>query len=379
MELLNLCKLSNNRVEQRNDFCFWEVGGYKLDNKHLAMWFEKIYKTPARFMYRDYDRLKNNLNDKKIDLNQNYHLDFLKKLRSQYKKLNLLYSGGTDSATILALAHNNNVIIDETITWFIEDMDLASNSEQKYIVSAGLEKYKKSIVKSSHVICSYTDIEKHFEDRFAFFSSPCDASFPAGLSVAKYISLQKHYNESDSCFLSGIDKPRLLYYNKKWYGVCIDNAVAFGDQSIPNLVPFYMDTENIKGYVKDCILFRNYVLEKKMLSDDKVQFFNPSQSAEHIKVFDRVQIDNAHKQFTEPGLSNNGQKFIMRFNECFKLNRFTLLTKYFRAMDTFFEVFPQTKTNVGMNNYHNQGKFAWFIDLESLEIFTQQEFIPNGF
>jgi len=25
------------------------------------------------------------------------------------------------------------------------------------------------------------------------------------------------------------------------------------------------------------------------------------------------------------------------------------------------------------------GKFAWFIDLDSLEVFTQQELIPNGF
>ena len=48
-------------------------------------------------------------------------------------------------------------------------------------------------------------------------------------------------------------------------------------------------------------------------------------------------------------------------------------------MKTFYEVFPETKTESGLKEYHNNGKFAWFIDLDSLEIYTQDELIPNGF
>ena len=379
MELNNLCRLSTDRVERRNDPYFWQVDGYKLDNKHLALWYEKQNQTNATFVFNNHERLKNNLSDKKIDLTHNYHLDFLKHLRLKHRKLNLLYSGGTDSATILDLAHDNNIIIDETITWVIEDIDLDSNSEQKYIVPAGIKKYQKAIGKSSQIICSHDDLEKRFEDRFAFFSGPCDSNFPIGFSVAKYTALKKYYDQEDMCMISGLDKPRLLYYKKKWYAFCVDNAVAFGDQSIPNLVPFYMDTDNIKGYVKDCLLFRNYLLEKKMVSDEKIQFFNPGQSAEINKVFERVKIEHEDKQFPESTWSNNSQKNSTRFKELFARNRFTLLGNYFRALNTFFEIFPQTKTNAGLDEYHKNGKFAWFIDIESLEVFTQHELIPNGF
>ena len=32
-----------------------------------------------------------------------------------------------------------------------------------------------------------------------------------------------------------------------------------------------------------------------------------------------------------------------------------------------------------MDDFSGQGKFAWFIDIDSLDIYTQQELIPNGF
>ena len=379
MQLLDLCKLSNQRVEDQDPFCFWQVDGYKLDNKHLVMWYEKVHGTRAKFVYRDYARLKHNLQNTEIYLDHNYHLEFLKHLRSTHGSLKLMYSGGTDSATILDMAYKNSIRIDETITLVIEDINLPSNTEQRNIVLPSLEKYRSVINKDTQVVYTHEDIERHFDDRFAFFSGPCDAVIPVGFTAAKYTALKGYYQDKDTCIISGIDKPEILYYNKKWYATCIDSAVAWGDHSIPNLVPFYMDADNIKGYVKDCILFRNHLVGKNLVSDDFFQFFQPDQTKEHTQALERLEIAGSQHQLTEGKLSTNNEKTLLRFKECFGHNQFTTLIKYFEAMKTFYEVFPETKTESGLKEYHNNGKFAWFIDLDSLEIYTQDELIPNGF
>ena len=373
MQLLDLCKLSNQRVEERDPFCFWQVDGYKLDNKHLVMWYEKNHNTRAEFVYRDYDLLKDNLKDTVIDLDQDYHLDFLKHLRSKYETVKLLYSGGTDSATILDMAHRNNIMIDETITLFIEDIDLPSNAEQKNIAIPGLEKYK-SVIGRPHVVkIGYDVIEKHFEDRYSLFSSPCDPFFPVSFSAAKYGPLEEYQNGSDTCVISGIDKPEVMFYHGRWYATQIDNAVAFGDQSVHNLLPFYMDARNIKGYIKDCIFYRNWLIKNDRVSKDNWQFFRPLPVNEQSRVINRIEIDNSQHLIARNKSFTNGEKHQMRFKECFGSGNFTLFTKYFKAMETFFEIFPDTRTSNGLQDYHKNGKFAWLVDIDTLEVFRQDE------
>jgi hypothetical protein len=379
MKLLDLCRTSTERVESRNDFCFWQVDQYKLDNKHLTMWYEKEFNSTARFVYRDYDHLKYALSDARIDLDHDYHLDFLKNLRSKNKTVKLMYSGGTDSATILDLAHQHDITIDETITLVIQDIDYPSNTEQKNIVMPSLEKYRQVINKASVVVYTHEEIERHFEDKYAFFSGPCDAVIPVGFTAAKYTALEPYMNQEGACVISGIDKPEVLYYNGKWYATCVDSAVAWGDQSIKNLVPFYMDAGNIKGYVKDCLLFRNYIIEKQLVNNKSFQFFQPDQSKEHSRILGRLEIQGAQHQLTDGKFSTINEKTLLRFKECLGRNKFTTLIKYFEAAKTFYSVFPEAESEAGLSKYHNNGKFAWFIDLDSLEVYSPKELIPNGF
>ena len=46
-------------------------------------------------------------------------------------------------------------------------------------------------------------------------------------------------------------------------------------------------------------------------------------------------------------------------------------------MEKFLEIFPECSK--GFEDFSNKCKFAWFIDIDSLEIYSQQELIPNGF
>jgi len=56
-----------------------------------------------------------------------------------------------------------------------------------------------------------------------------------------------------------------------------------------------------------------------------------------------------------------------------------VLVNYFTAMKKFTELLPEYGHNDGFQALHSGGKFAWFIDIDSLEVFTQHQLIPNGF
>ena len=137
-----------------------------------------------------------------------------------------------------------------------------------------------------------------------------------------------------------------------------------------------MDARNIKGYLKDCILFKNYLVKKGAIDDNYLQFFQPDQSKEHTEVLGRLQIqgDQLGGKF-----STNNEKTLLRFKECFGHNKFITLIKYFEALQTFYDIFPEAKTDQGLEKYNNSGKFAWFVDLDTLEVHTQDELIPDGF
>jgi len=58
-------------------------------------------------------------------------------------------------------------------------------------------------------------------------------------------------------------------------------------------------------------------------------------------------------------------------------DRWEVVFRYTQCMKKFLEIFPECRN--GFVDFANQGKFAWFIDIDSLEFYTQQELIPNGF
>jgi hypothetical protein len=66
-------------------------------------------------------------------------------------------------------------------------------------------------------------------------------------------------------------------------------------------------------------------------------------------------------------------KGLQRMHDALSAGRMDLLVNYFTAIEKCNELLPDYA------NKNIPGKFAWFIDIDSLEVFTQQELIPNGF
>ena len=129
-------------------------------------------------------------------------------------------------------------------------------------------------------------------------------------------------------------------------------------------------------FEKGLVFSQRVLTEKGEVNDNYLQFFQPDQSKEHTDVLQRLQIQGEQ---LGGKFSTNNEKTLLRFKECFGHNRFTTLIKYFNAMQTFLDIFPEAKTQKGLEQYNKNGKFAWFIDLDTLEVHTQSELIPNGF
>jgi hypothetical protein len=72
-------------------------------------------------------------------------------------------------------------------------------------------------------------------------------------------------------------------------------------------------------------------------------------------------------------------KALQRVNDALSAGRMDVLVNYFTAMKKFSELVPEHGHTDGFQSLQSTGKFAWFIDMDSLEVFTQQQLIPDGF
>ena len=169
----------------------------------------------------------------------------LKTLRKKYRKMKLLYSGGTDSYTILKLCVENDIYVDETITQMISmNNDIRTNLE--YI--PGLRSAKKY---EGKMIGKITELHPTDQD-LEFVNDPywfCDPYMAPGSSVPwrpyslpKMVDIAKD-GDNDTIVLAGYEKPRILIENNKPHWVILDSDCG-EMMGTTNTVPFFSDKEN---------------------------------------------------------------------------------------------------------------------------------------
>ena len=109
---INIILDSTKRVEEEKHTCYWTANGYKFDNKLLALWYEISTNNFVTFVDTQLEEIRNQLSDISIDMNQDYNKNYLEYLKANYNEVNLCFSGGADSLTILDTAVRNNIVLD---------------------------------------------------------------------------------------------------------------------------------------------------------------------------------------------------------------------------------------------------------------------------
>ena len=362
MDLQTLTEQSTKRVlEQRHPY-YWTADGYRFDNKNLALWYEKEKGSFTTFVDSRIDVIREQLQTP-IDMDRNYNIDYLKYLKSVYSEMHLFFSGGSDSVTILETAVANNIEIDRLICLTCDDIELECNREIRQCALPVIEKYRSNFGTSEIVSTTFEQHARAYKDPLAFFniSGAVTTQFRSALDINPNIVLQK-----DTVYIKGSDKPQLIKYKDRWYAVFIDTQMA-GDYKNPDVKFFWLDAHNIKSYVKDALLYRQYLLENNLVKQG-LQYFKPNQGEETGAVLGRSRVINADAQHVK-NQKYDSSKAMQRTHDAIDANQYDLLINYYTAKKTFYSILP---------DFNNPGKFAWFIDMDTLEVYTQGQLIPNG-
>lgn len=349
-----------------SDLFRYQFQQHTFNNYWNVKKFEQEHQVFVPFV-TDYELYSQALVDKTIDLNHNYDLDYLQFLRNTKSYIRLFYSGGSDSHHILTTAVENNIYLDEIIV-------VTRNLYNKEILQpCDIEIAEQAIpflnTLSPSQIGKVTF--KNFDADYmrALYQSP-DWMFKVpggglGFRIVQYYDIDDKARSPADCEIFGTEKPSLVFYKNRWFATVIDTQIIFS-AFVQNVCSFYLMPENIKSLLVQAINFRNRILFSKIKLNKKFYFF-PS-----LMYYD----DSNLGKYQNNKFLNGKDQFAIQ--EAIKEEDFDLLSTWHRSLEFFSSVFPDMKN---LNSYHHSptGKFLWFIDLDTLEIFSQQELIPDGF
>lgn len=159
-------------------------------------------------------------------------------LRNSYDNLILYYSGGIDSHSILNTFVNNGIKLDGIIVSGSYSIDnrikTTCNMEQKTVANAYIDLLKNNAkLKCPVYYMDTVDFHKNLKDENWVYS--CGTSLtPQNYTYNFYWQdpwIQNFLMKGKTCFIRGIDKPRVVLENNKWYGAFIDVHVLSGTPS----------------------------------------------------------------------------------------------------------------------------------------------------
>ena len=368
--LIDLVKEQSELVERENWKYYYQADGYKFNNVYLANWYEQKYNSWAAFVAQPVNKIKHKVSNETFDLSKNYNLEYLKKLRQENNYLQLFFSGGTDSYTLLKLAVDNNIFIDEIVCVATgNNFKLKENREIYENAIPIAKKYKDKYGKLTIKQITLNDYHRVYQDPYSLVKYPeCGATYPI------YRRMWNNYKSINGVRIIGPEKPQLVYYNKKWYTVILDSSLNGFYAIDKDLIFFNYDPENIFSLIKDSILYRNSLLEKININKN-LQFFKANDQQSDIINRKKI-IKKQYNKFHSNGPSIWNYKDHYALCETIKQQNLALLIDYYKSVDFSLSLYPNYDYS---NRNLSPMKFGWFIDIDSLKVYTQKELIPNGF
>jgi hypothetical protein len=184
---------------------------------------------------------------------QSLIVDSLKKIRKKYNKVRLLYSGGTDSHTILKTAIDNDIYIDETITHMVSMED---NPKVNIEYLPGL-KYanlhtQKQIGKITVIRPVIDDIAYYNDDNWYLDQSIVKGS-PLWLR-GQYVCRYMPKAEQGTITLTGYEKPQIINQAGQLYWSIPDNPMS-EYMEVDSIYHFFCDKNNPELLVSQLYAF----------------------------------------------------------------------------------------------------------------------------
>lgn len=247
-------------------------------------------------------------------------------LRNQYKTLSLFYSAGRDSHHILECFDRFNIKLDYIILIKHCFVPLRLYEYENYI----LPQAKKYVEKHPHTKIKNIELDfqlylKYYSDDFLErpYKNINNKSFWP-MNPGFYI---KEIASSDAeGFIIGLDKPRIILENNKFYSVFLDKILGYFETENNNLEYFYYSPNNPKIHIKQTWMVLHHLLthHKDKLSGKFVTEFFGNFSSSH---YDELCLSCGRGQaFDLSASSQNGASKIFDATTLSK-NVYDILTK----------------------------------------------------
>lgn len=238
-------------------FNLWQI--YKKYQKDLEQGYKHIE------YVIDEDLIKSLQNIKRPNTDPNYirqlMINQLKKIRHKFSKVRLLYSGGTDSRTILKLAIENDIYIDETITHMVSfNQNIRTNIEYLDGIKFAKDHYKTHIGKITIVHPKLTDLDYYYNENW-YLDLNVVKGCPFWLR-GQYIHRYMPEPTEDSITLTGSEKPQIANYNGNLFWCLLDDPLSEYMQT-HSIYHFFCDKNNpeliasqIYAFIENCNNFK---------------------------------------------------------------------------------------------------------------------------
>lgn len=307
-----------------------------------------------------------------VDATINYTLEFLKKLRHKKSYIRLFYSGGYDSHKILQTAVDNDIYIDEIVT-FTRNLYNKPNLQK-----CDTEIFNEAIPNLNKINSNSVGkvVFKNYDAEFMrnlYADKNWIFNLPGGDFAFRIAQPFGYHNDIISdCQIFGKDKPYLLHYKNKWFATILDTTLA-DSFNVNNSCFFFIEPEMIKEFILESRKLRTYVLSN----------LNEKNSNYIFKIYSPyTKFNNEHYATTselgkyDGNFFNNKDKLALQ--ESIDCNDLDLILKWASGVNELVSEFPSLIHENTLIKWP-PSKFPWFVDIDTLEIFSQQELIPNGF
>jgi hypothetical protein len=259
-------------MHYRDALGFYMVGDKKFYSKVQALQeFQLTHKYPT-WHFNDSEFSKMNWKDEPPESLKELYKCRAMQLRQKYDYLILYYSGGVDSHNILMTYVENDIPLDEIITYGPYEIDRRQQSngtkEQQLFALPFLEELKKAHRINTHALDTSTSCINVFNDDEWIHKGGAQLS-PLEMSFNLYC-YEPHMQDifmknSNVGIVRGIDKPRIFYNDNKFYYAFLDLNTVGGNaetgieekSAFHNLEYFYW-TPHFPIVIKQAHILMNY-------------------------------------------------------------------------------------------------------------------------
>jgi hypothetical protein len=182
-------------------------------------------------------------------------------LRQQYSKLSLFYSAGRDSHHVIRCFYHFNIPLDEIVLLNLRTNPMRQDELIRLIypqVQEFLKAYPNTKVTTVDV--GPEEFDNYFQDDW--LEQPASAlvhGYFQPTNFSFYVKQILHADEPNHGIILGVDKPRIVLEDGKYYSTIIDKTMETFITDIPNIELFYYAPSMPQLHLKQSWMTLNHV------------------------------------------------------------------------------------------------------------------------